>query len=102
MRLGIIKNSKYEVAFFNMTIFKNDEDLIIFPYEEFLKTYDKISSNLHIAGKVVKEVLADLSDDPRRDFEIVGHYIDRVEEDNILFLKFEPLLNPLKNKMKKK
>jgi len=44
--------------------------LIIFPYEEFLKTYDEVSANLRIACKVVKEVLADLLDDPRREFEI--------------------------------
>lgn len=89
MRLGVIKNSKHEVTFFNIAIFKDEEDLIIFPYEEFLKTYDEISANLRIAGKVVKEVLADLPDDPRREFEIVGHYIDIVESEVIPLLKFD-------------
>ncbi len=89
IRLGLIKNSKHEAEFFNITIFKDEEDLIIFPYEEFLKTYDEVSANLCIAGKVVKEVLADLPDDPRREFKIVGHYIDRVEAEIISLLKFD-------------
>lgn len=75
MRLSVIKNSEDEATFFNLAIFKDEEDLIIFPYEEFLKTYDEISANLRIAGKVVKEVLADQPDDPRREFEILDHYI---------------------------
>lgn len=89
MRLGIIKNSKYEATFFNMAIFKDEEDLIIFPYKEFLKTYDEISANLRIAGKVVKEVLADPPDDPRREFEILDHYIKIAEEEIIPILKFD-------------
>lgn len=50
--------------------------MIIFPYEEFLKTYDEVSANLRIACKVVKEVPADLLDDPRREFEI--HSIKKI------------------------
>ncbi len=57
--------------FLTWPIFKDEEDLIIFPYEEFLRVYDEISANLHIAGKVVEEVLADLQDDPRREFGIL-------------------------------
>ncbi len=63
--------------------------MIIFPYEEFLKTYDEISANLRIAGKVVKEVLADQPDDPRREFEILNHYIERVEKEISPLLKFD-------------
>ncbi|HEY0196799.1 MAG TPA: hypothetical protein VGC02_04405 [Methanobacterium sp.] len=57
--------------FLTWPIFKDEEDLIIFPYEEFLRVYDEISANLHIAGKVVEEVLADLQYDPRREFGIL-------------------------------
>ena len=72
-----------------MAIFKDEEDLIVFPCEKFLKTYDEISANLRIAGKVVKEVLADPPDDPRREFEILDHYIKRAEEEIIPLLKFD-------------
>jgi len=89
MRLGVIKNSKYEASFLNMAIFKDEEDLIIFPYEEFLRTYDEISANLRIAGKVVKEVLADLPEDPKREFEILDHYIKKAEEEVIPLLRFD-------------
>lgn len=89
MRLSVIKNSEDEATFFNLAIFKDEEDLIIFPYEEFLKTYDEISANLRIAGKVVKEVLADQPDDPRREFEILDHYIEKVEKEIIPLLKFD-------------
>ncbi len=89
MRLGVIKNSKYEAAFFNIAIFKDEEDLIIFPYGEFLRTYDEISANLRIAGKVVKEVLADPPDDPTREFEILEHYIKKTEEEIFPLLKFD-------------
>ena len=86
MRLGVIKNSKNEASFLNMAIFNEEENLIIFPHEEFLKSYDEITANLRIAGKVVKEVLADLPEDPKREFEILEHYIKKAED------KFEPLL----------
>jgi hypothetical protein len=89
MRLGVIKNSKYETAFFNIAIFKDEEDLIIFPYEEFLKTYDEITANLRIAGKVVMEVMADPPDDPQREFEILDHYIKKAIEEIGPLLKFD-------------
>lgn len=89
MRLGVIKNSKCDAMLFNMAIFKEEEDLIIFPYDEFLKTYDEISANLRIAGKVVHEVLADPPDDPGREFEIVDHYLKKAEEEIIPLLKFD-------------
>lgn len=89
MRLGVIKNSKHEASFFNMAIFHEEEDLIIFPYEEFLKMYDELTANLRIAGKVSKEVLADLPEDPRREFEILEHYIIKAENEVIPLLKFD-------------
>lgn len=89
MRLGVIKNSKDEASFLNMAIFKGEEDLIIFPYEEFLKSYDEITANLRIAGKVIKEVLADLPEDPRREFEILEHYIKKAEDEVYPLLKFD-------------
>ncbi|MDD1774099.1 MAG: hypothetical protein LUQ24_01065 [Methanobacterium sp.] len=89
MRLGVIKNSKDEASFLNMAIFKEEEDLIIFPYDEFLKSYDELTANLRIAGKVVKEVLADLPEDPKREFEILEHYIQKAEGEVDPLLKFD-------------
>ncbi len=104
MRLGVIKNSKYETAFFNMAVFKNEEDLIIFPYEEFLRTYDEISANIRIAGKVAIEVLADPPDDPQRELEILDHYIGKAKGEFDLILKFDTqtTLGSFKNQKEEK
>lgn len=89
MRLGVIKASKYETTFYNMAIFNKDEDLIIFPYEEFLSDYDEITANLRIMSKVLKEVLANPPDDPRREFEILEHYLNKAREEFDPLLKFD-------------
>lgn len=89
MRLGVIKASKYETTFYNMAIFNKDEDLIIFPYEEFLSDYDEITANLRIMGKVLKEVLANPPDDPHREFEILEHYLNKAREEFDPLLKFD-------------
>lgn len=80
---------KSEAIFYNINIFKEEEDLIVFPYEEFLKGYDETTAHLRIMGKILREALADPPDDPAREFEILEAYLDRVSRFMDPLLKFE-------------
>jgi hypothetical protein len=89
MRLAIIKMDKSEIIFYNLPIFKEYEDLIVFPYDEFLKSYDETLSYLKIISKVLKEVQADPPVNPQREFEIIQTYLENVQKFIDPLLKFE-------------
>ena len=89
MRLAIIKMDKSEIIFYNLPIFKEYEDLIVFPYDEFLKSYDETLSYLKIISKVLKEVQADPPVNPQREFEIIKTYLENVRKFIDPLLKFE-------------
>jgi len=80
---------KSETIFYNLAIFKEYEDLIVFPYGEFLKSYDETTSYLKILAKIIDEVLADPPTDPQREFEILQAYIENVQKFIDPLLKFE-------------
>jgi hypothetical protein len=46
MRLSVIEMEKNETVFFNLNIFKEDEDLIVFNMHEFLDFYEEIGHRL--------------------------------------------------------
>lgn len=89
MRLGIVKKAKYETALFNIVIFNDDEDLIVFSFEEFTRTYHDIMDSLKRMEEVLCEVRADPPRDPRREFEILEFYQEKIKSQLDPLLKFE-------------
>jgi len=55
MRLSIVQIGKDESVFYNLGIFKEDEQLIIFPFYEFENYYK--NNRLHI--KAIKEIITE-------------------------------------------
>jgi len=81
MRLSVIEMKKDEGKFYNLEIFKEHEDLIVFPMHEFLDFYQEIEHRLICINNIVNETSPDLSEtirylDPH--LELLGSEINEL------------------------
>lgn len=101
MRLSVIKHDDSETVFYNPVVFYKNEDLIIFPFKEFDKFYNDTVQNLNVVKSIIKDSLnPDSATNPTMDLEHVEDWINLIQEDMDLLIKFDTqtTLNSFQNK----
>ncbi len=79
MRLAVVKLDKHETVFYNINIFNEEENLLVFPYEQFLKDYDEAKFNVKIMKNSLKRLLEDTTDNPKREYDILEVYHEKIQ-----------------------
>ena len=90
MRFSVIKYEEEETSYYNPKAFYRDENMIIFPFEEFDNFYNEMVQNLNVVKNILNEALSsDSPHPPIRDLERVEDWINLISEDVDLLLKFK-------------
>jgi hypothetical protein len=90
MRLSMVKLGKDETIFYNLGIFSEDEEIIIFPAEEFLNFYDELTGHI----KALNNILKNTDSCPPmysslQALEHMRHFIKAINHELYLLTKFE-------------
>ncbi len=90
MRFSVIKYEEEETSYYNPKAFYRDENMIIFPFEEFDNFYNEMVQNLNVVKNILNEALSsDSPHPPIRDLERVEDWMNLISEDVDLLLKFK-------------
>ena len=90
MRFSVIKYEEEKTAYYNPKAFHRDEDMIIFPFEEFDNFYNEMVQNLNVVKNIINEALSsDSPHPPLTDLERIEDWINLIDEDVDLLLKFK-------------
>ncbi|MGB9937425.1 MAG: hypothetical protein ACPK7O_06865 [Methanobacterium sp.] len=90
MRLSVVKYHKNEVVFYNSRIFREKEDIITFPFKEFDKFYNETIQGLNIVRRMIEDSLnPDSTTNPKDDLEHIKDWIDLIQDDMDLLIKFD-------------
>lgn len=90
MRFSVIKYEEEETTYYNPKAFYRDENMIIFPFEEFDNFYNEMVQSLNVVKNILNEALSsDSPHPPIRDLERVEDWINLLSEDVDLLLKFK-------------
>jgi hypothetical protein len=90
MRFSVIKYEEEETTYYNPKAFYRDENMIIFPFEEFDSFYNEMVQSLNVVKNILNEALSsDSPHPPIRDLERVEDWINLLSEDVDLLLKFK-------------
>ena len=90
MRLSVVKYHKNEVVFYNSGIFREKEDIITFPFKEFDKFYNETIQGLNIIRRMIEDSLnPDSTTNPKDDLEHIKDWIDLIQDDMDLLIKFD-------------
>jgi len=90
MRLSVIKYLNNETVFYNPEIFRKNEDMIIFPFEEFDKFYNEVVSSLNVVKRIIDDSLnSESTTNPLEDLEHAEDWINLIMEDMDLLIKFD-------------
>lgn len=84
---------------------QDNEDLIIFPFKEFDKFYNKTVQNLNVVKRIIKDSLnPESTTKPAEDLKHVEDWINLIKKDMGLLIKFDvqTTLNSFYNKSSKK
>lgn len=90
MRFSVIKYEDEETVYYNPKNFYRDEDMILFPFEEFDNFYNELVQNLNVVKNIVSDALNSNSPHPPlADLERIEDWINFINEDVDLLLKFK-------------
>ena len=90
MRFSVIKYEEEKTAYYNPKAFHRDENMIIFPFEEFDNFYNEMVQNLNVVKNIINEALSsDSPHPPLTDLERIEDWINLIDEDVDLLLKFK-------------
>lgn len=90
MRLSVIKYENNETVFYNPGVFFKNENLIIFPFEEFDRFYNETVQNLNVVKDIIKDSLNHKSTTtPTEGLEHLEDWIKLIKEDMDLLIKFD-------------
>jgi hypothetical protein len=101
MRLSIIKLGKEDTIFYNLGIFSEEEEIIIFPSPEFLKFYEKITKHIKAVNNIIKKTqTCPPSYSSPQALEHIENFVKQINHDMELLIKFEvqTTLESFKNK----
>jgi len=99
MRFSAVKYEKEETFYYNPKIFYRDENLIIFPFNEFDNFYNELVQNLNKVKTNIKDTLNSNSPHLQGDLDIIEDQINLIRDNVALLLQFEmqTTLNSFKN-----
>jgi len=86
MRLSIIEMEKDETVFYNLGIFNEHEDLIVFPIHEFLDFYEEIEHRLICKKNIIK---TEYPADPVQASKYLDPHLELLESEIDGLLNFE-------------
>ena len=90
MRLSVIKYLNDGRVFYNLVVFHKEEDLIIFPFQEFDKFYNETVQSLNVVKGLIRDSLnSDSAITPIQGLEYVEDWINLIKEDMDLLIKFD-------------
>ena len=90
MRFSVIKYEEEKTTYYNPKAFYRDENMIIFPFREFDSFYNEMVQNLNVVKNIIHDALNSNSPHPPlTDLEHIGDWINLIDEDVDLLLKFK-------------
>ncbi|MGZ7136379.1 MAG: hypothetical protein ACXVHY_10925 [Methanobacterium sp.] len=90
MRLTVIKHHEKERNIYNPATFHENEDIIIFPFQEFDRFYNETVQNLNVVKNLIYDSLNPESNtNPLKDLEYMLDWINLLMDDMDLLIKFE-------------
>lgn len=90
MRLSVVKHEDSETVFYNPAIFREDEDLIIFPFKEFDKFYNETVSSLNVVKNMIRDSLnSGAANNTPSTLEHIEDWINLIQEDMDFLIQFD-------------
>jgi hypothetical protein len=89
MRFSAVKYENNETLYYNPKTFHMDENLIIFPFNEFDNFYNELVQNLNVVKTILNDALNLNSTNLQTDLDQLEDWINLISENVELLLKFE-------------
>ena len=86
MRLSVIEMEKDESVFYNLGVFKEHEDLIVFNMHEFLDFYKQLELRMRCIKNIIK---TDGTDDPLQAIKYLDPHLELLEKEIDELLDFD-------------
>ncbi|MGB9980177.1 hypothetical protein [Methanobacterium sp.] len=90
MRFSAVKYNEEDMVYYNPKTFNKDEDVIIFPLNEFDAFYSELVESLSVVKNIIGDALnPESTTNPTMDLERVEDWINLITEDVGLLFKFK-------------